>query len=179
MTNSWPVHLHLVTIHAMQSPQAVPLASACLQSYLDSRPENSGSVTITCSEFFSGTNLDVMRDSILSSIPDVVGLSLYVWNRVECCALARKLHESYPEIKIMGGGPEVTADPASVLAEAPFDFLVVGEGELTVAEVVDCLAAGDSINTVPGVARLVDGKPVVTRRPPIADLSILPSPWLA
>lgn len=173
-----PLHLHFITIHAMPSPQAVPLAAACLKSFLDSRPEATAFVTVTCSEYFSGTPLDEICAATLSISPDVVALPIYVWNRVECRDIAEKLRSAAPGIIIMGGGPEVTADPASVLQEAPFDFLVVGEGELTVAEVMDHLATGKGVDSIPGIARLVDGQTIVTRRPPITDLSILASPWL-
>jgi radical SAM superfamily enzyme YgiQ (UPF0313 family) len=173
------MHLHLVTIHAMPSPQAVPLAAASLKVYLDSRTDTSHPVTVSCSEFYSGTAPEKVASAILATNPDVVGFPVYVWNRDECCAIVKLLRSAAPDLKIMAGGPEITADPESMLADAPFDFLVTGEGELTIAEVMDLLAAGNSLEGVEGIARIVDGKTVVTKRPPIPDLSILPSPWLA
>lgn len=176
---SHPLHLHLATIHAMPSPQAVPLAAACIKAYLDSRAETGMPVMVTSSEFYSGTAQDEICDAILAGSPDIVGLPMYVWNRFECCNIARKLRSASPGLMIMAGGPEVTADPESVLREAPFDFLVVGEGELTIAEVIGRLAEGDGVDSVLGVARLREGEALVTPRPPIVDLSILPSPWLS
>ncbi|MBT0666423.1 radical SAM protein [Geobacter pelophilus] len=173
------MNFHIVTIHAIPSPQAVPLAAACLKVYLDSRPDPGYSLNVSCAEFFSGTSLDEICDAILTQAPDIVGLPVYVWNRAECCAIVDKLRSKAPDLKIMAGGPEVTADPLSVLAAAPFDFLVVGEGELTVAEVVDRLATGKDIDDVAGVARMNAGKLQLSKRAPIEDLSILPSPWLA
>ncbi|GAM11544.1 putative methyltransferase [Geobacter sp. OR-1] len=169
----------MVTIHAIPSPQAVPLAAACLKVFLDSRPEPAYPLNISCSEYYSGTPVNEICAAILTQAPDVVGLPVYVWNRAECCAIAHKLRAAAPDLKIMAGGPEVTADPESVLAAAPFDFLVVGEGELTVSEVMDRLAAGREIDDVAGLARMMDGKLLLSKRAPIADLSILPSPWLA
>lgn len=173
------MHLHLVTIHATPSAQAVPLAAAFLKAFLDARPAPARPVTVSCAEFFSGTSLEEVCDAILAQGPDLVGLPLYVWNRVECCALAHELRRRAPKLVLCAGGPEATADPGSVLAGAPFDFVVVGEGELTLAEVLDRLAAGASLEGVAGVALLVDGEPVVIKRPPIPDLGTLPSPYLA
>jgi hypothetical protein len=173
------MHLHLVTIHATPSAQAVPLAAASLKAYLDARPAPARPVTVSCAEFFSGAPVEELCAAILARQPDLVGLPLYVWNRVECCALARKLRRRAPGLILSAGGPEVTADPGGVLSAAPFDFVVVGEGELTLAEVLDRLATGSSLEGVAGVARLVEGQPVVVRRPPIPDLAILPSPYLA
>ncbi|HEY6837117.1 MAG TPA: cobalamin-dependent protein, partial [Geobacteraceae bacterium] len=173
------MHLHLITIHAMPSAQAVPLAAACLKAFLDARPAPAIPATVSCAEFYSGTPLDEVCAAILERQPDVVGLPLYVWNRLEVCALARELRRQAPGLIISAGGPEVTADPAGVLKEAPFDFVVVGEGELTLGEVMDRLASGASLEGVAGVARLVNGEPVVVKRPAIPDLAVLPSPYLA
>jgi len=46
------MHLHLVTIHAMPSAQAVPLAAAFLKAYLDGRPDPKQTFTVTCAEYF-------------------------------------------------------------------------------------------------------------------------------
>ncbi len=173
------MHLHLVTIHAMPSPQAVPLAAACLKAYLDARPEPVQPVRITCSEFYSGTPIDEVSSKILAVRPDIVGFSLYLWNRIECSAVAEKLRQASPNLTIVAGGPEATADPVAVLAEAPYDFLVVGEGELTFADALEPLAAGGLPDDFEGVARRMNGKVVVSKRPQIKDLGGLPSPWLA
>ena len=47
------MRLLLVTIHAYRSPQAVPLAAACLKAYLDGRPADACPVTVSCADFFS------------------------------------------------------------------------------------------------------------------------------
>jgi radical SAM superfamily enzyme YgiQ (UPF0313 family) len=171
------MQLHLITIHAMPSAQAVPLAAASIKAYLDARPTEYP-LTVTMTEFFSGTPADTVCRAILATKPDLVGFPVYVWNRVECCTLARQLRQMAPELVICAGGPEVTADPASALAHGPFDFVVVGEGELTMAEVLDRLAVGASLNGVAGVARMLNGELSLQTRPPIPDLAILPSPYL-
>lgn len=173
------MHLHLVTIHAMPSPQAVPLAAASLKVYLDSRSDISHPVNVTCSEFYSGTPVKDIVHAIINESPDIVGFPVYVWNRYECCAIAKELRGALPEVKILAGGPEVTASYQSFPGDALFDFLVIGEGELTVAEAMDRLSSGITLEGVPGIATTIDGQTVVLKRPPISDLSVLPSPWLA
>src|SRR5512147_617224 len=117
------MRLLLVTIHAYRSPQAVPLAAACLKAYLDGRPADACPVTVSCADFFSNDSQSDILSAILESRPDMVGFSMYVWNRLACCALAEKLRLSAPGLTIIAGGPEVTADPVGVMEEAPFDFL--------------------------------------------------------
>jgi len=173
------MRLHLVTIHASRSPQAVPLAAACLKSALDARPATAGRLTVTIADFFSGDSLETICRSILEPEPDLVGFSLYAWNRAECCSLAGKLRREVPSLTIFAGGPEATADPAGVLAEAPFDFLVAGEGEEALAEALDRLLVGSSLEGVPGIARRAGDRLELVRRPPVADPGSLPSAYLS
>jgi hypothetical protein len=173
------MHLHLVTIHAFRSPQAVPLAAACLKAALDARPAKSHPLTVNCTDFFCGDPLDDICRSILDAAPDLVGFSLYAWNRAECCSLVGRLRREVPSLKIFAGGPEATADPAGVLAEAPFDFLVMGEGEITLTEALDRLAGGASLEGVAGIARRSGDGVELVRRQPVADPGSLPSPYLS
>jgi radical SAM superfamily enzyme YgiQ (UPF0313 family) len=173
------MHLHFLTIHAMPSAQSVPLAAASLKAFLDARPAPATPLDVTCSEVFTGAPPEQTANGLIAAAAGIIALPLYLWNREECCALVHELRRRAPDLIIIGGGPEATADAASLLNQAPFDFLVVGEGELTLAEAMDTLAAGASLDQVPGVARLVDGALVFSPRPPVPDLGILPSPWLA
>ena len=173
------MNLHLVTLHAMPSAQAVPLAAAFLKAYLDQQPSLHDRSTVSMAEFFCGTPLDRILDSILAQQPAIVGLPVYVWNRADCCELARQLRQARPELLLVAGGPEATADPARLLNEAPFDLLVIGEGELSVAGLLERRLAGQPLQGLPGTAQRVDGAVQVIPRPQIEDLSILPSPYLA
>ena len=173
------MNLHLVTLHAMPSAQAVPLAAAFLKAYLDQAPALQGKISVTTDEFYCGTPLEQLVASIRDHKPDIVGLPIYVWNRQECCKLITELRQQLPDLLLIAGGPEATADPARLLAEAPFDLLVVGEGELTAAELLERRLAGASLQGLPGTAQLVDGSVQVIPRPQIEDLAILPSPYLA
>lgn len=173
------MHLHLVTIHAFRSPQAVPLAAACLKASLAVRPQTVRPVTVSCSDFFCGDSLDEMSRALRATEPDLVGFSVYAWNRDECLALVEKLRQEVPALTIFGGGPEATADPNGLLDGSAFDFLVVGEGEITLREVIDRLDAGVSLAGLPGIARKTASGVEVIRREPIADLGNLPSPYLS
>ena len=173
------MHLHLVTIHAMPSAQAVPLAAAFLKAYLDGRPDPKQTFTVTCAEYFSGTPLEQISREVVAVAPDVVGFPVYLWNRADCCTLVSRLRQQCPQLLLIGGGPEATADPAGLLQQAPFDLLVVGEGELTMGELLDRLADNQPLAGLPGTARLVEGGLQLVPRPKVEDLAILPSPYLA
>ncbi len=173
------MHLHLVTIHAFRSPQAVPLAAACLKASLDARFGRAVPLEVTCAEFFSGDSIGDAAEAILAAGADMVGFSLYVWNRRECVSLAERLRCGSPGLVLFAGGPEATADPDGVLAEAPFDFLVMGEGEITLSEVIDRFMSGASLDGLAGIARRGGTGDAAKCREPIADLGSLPSPYLS
>ncbi len=173
------MHIHLVTIHAFSSPQAVPLAAACLKSSLDVHSTPGKPLTVTFADFFCGDSITEIFRSIQDVAPNSVGLSLYAWNRAECLTLVAKLRGELPSLTIFAGGPEATADPIGLLAAADFDFLVLGEGELTLPEVIDRLDAGLSLDGVSGIARRTDAGVKLSRRVPIADPGSLPSPYLS
>lgn len=173
------MHLHLVTIHAMPSAQSVPLAAAFLQAYLEGYPDRIQTVTVTSSEYFSGTPLVQISRDIVNTGADIIGFPVYLWNRDDCCALVAQLRQERPQLLLIAGGPEATANPASLLQQAPFDLLVVGEGELTLAELMERLDRNESLENLPGTARLVEGVLQLVPRPKIEDLGQLPSPYLA
>ncbi|CAH2030054.1 B12-binding domain-containing radical SAM protein [Trichlorobacter ammonificans] len=171
------LRLHFVTLHAMPSAQAVPLAAAFLTAYLTGRPDPSP-VTVSSAEYFCGSDPELICAEILSAAPDLVAFPVYLWNRGECAELARRLRRQRPDLLLLAGGPEATADPARLLGEAPFDLLAIGEGERTLAELIDRLAAGEPLTGLAGTARLEAGTLVTVPRPPIDDLAELPSPYL-
>ncbi len=172
------MHLHLVTIHAFRSAQAVPLAAACLKASLDAHAGRTAPPEVTCAEFFSGDSLEEAADAILAAGADMVGFCLYVWNRSACVSLAERLRKESPGLTLFAGGPEATADPDGVLAESRFDFLVLGEGEVTLPEAADRLAVGASLQGLAGIAMRGDEN-FRRRRAPVAELSGLPSPYLS
>ncbi|QPJ62881.1 MAG: DUF4080 domain-containing protein [Candidatus Nitronauta litoralis] len=57
--------------------------------------------------------------------PDILGISIYIWNRQKSLELIEMLQKQKPEIKIVVGGPEVSFDD-----EPPAGCtLIAGEGE--------------------------------------------------
>lgn len=170
------MRLHLVTIHAFPSPQAVPLAAACIKAFLDSRPRTSHRLHVTLSDFFSGDSANAMLRAILQEKPDLVGFSMYAWNRELCRDLAEMLRRELPSLVLFAGGPEATADPAGVLAQAPLDFLVSGEGEVTLSEALDRIAKGLPLEGLAGVALR---KCALVERTPVVEMDLLPSPYLS
>lgn len=126
-----------------------------------------------------GLRFDALRERLLAARPDVVGLSTYSPTRYECFRTAAVVKQTLgPGVPVVTGGPHVSALPEDTLAEVPpVDFCVRGEGEQTLLELVETLAAGGDGTEVAGVSGRRDGTVVhAPDRPNIQDLDALPLP---
>lgn len=78
-----------------------------------------------------------------------------------------------PNVTLIAGGPHPSGDPEGTL-RLGIDAVVVGEGEIALPALLECILAGQSYAALPGVATLQDGLLVRNRRPPWADLNDYP-----
>jgi len=81
--------------------------------------------------------------------------------------LINMIRERFPDAVIVIGGEHVTAVPEYCLEDCPaIDFCVLGEGEQTLAELVEAISNGGNVNEVEGLCLRRDGD--VARTPPRA-----------
>jgi radical SAM superfamily enzyme YgiQ (UPF0313 family) len=110
--------------------------------------------------------------------PDMLGLSIYHNGFFDTMELAGRMKEAHPDLKIVGGGPQVTTWEADVF-RAPkakyFDAFGLGECEETIVGLAEW-ADGGELKAVPGVMYLEDGTPRKNPIRPIMDLDSLPAP---
>lgn len=90
----------------------------------------------------------------------------------------RKVRQAFPNTKIIVGGEHPTAMPEYSLRDCPaVDYLVIGEGELTLLELVYKLRSGKPVHDVGGICYLEDGKFIKTcLSPRLADVTKMPWP---
>ena len=112
--------------------------------------------------------------------PDVIGFSILQanrWGGIEIAAIAKQID---PRVKIVFGGVSATFLWKHFLTHFPqVDYVVLGEGEYTFLNLIQCLESGDEQKTadIAGLAFRKDGKIVRNRPPaPIEDLDQLPMP---
>jgi len=110
---------------------------------------------------------------------DVVGISVvsaYALRAIEAVR-AIKVQTSCPTVVV--GGPHVSVLPESLLTQGA-DVAVIGEGEETMRELVDSLAAGadsERLRAIRGIGFLEGGKYHYTgNRPRIEPLDTVPLP---
>lgn len=113
---------------------------------------------------------------IIARTPDVVGFSCTTSSFLEGYAIAERVKQENPDIRIVFGGSHACSAGAALLDSFPaVDFLVIGEGEVTFSEL---LRSGfRNVDSVPGVAFRRNGKGKLSAaRENIPDLDSLPFP---
>jgi len=158
--------LALVAIHIEPSPRALPLGPAMLASVL--RAAFGEAIQTRVVDAFVDEPAEACAARILASEPELVGFSMYVWNRSQTLAIAALLKAARPGIILFAGGAEATADAAGVLADPAMDFVLPGEGEENIVGAMRRLLQGESPRAIAEWAR----------PQPVNDLTDLPSPYL-
>jgi anaerobic magnesium-protoporphyrin IX monomethyl ester cyclase len=117
---------------------------------------------------------------IASESPDVLGVSQFTHNRTESLKLARMAKIANPLCFVVFGGPHATHRFSEILSQNPaVDAVVLGEGEETFCELVDCLLrrSNPDLQAIKGIAFRSNGAIVTTApRPPLNNLDNLPFP---
>jgi radical SAM superfamily enzyme YgiQ (UPF0313 family) len=166
----------------------VPLAAAYLKLYA----EANGLAPCYHLDILPAGEANTLGDhalvaAILQREPWLVGFTCYVWNIERTLWIAQELKRHRPDLRIVMGGPEITADNAWVLETATYDFAVIGEGEQTFAQLLNGLRnavvpslpiAGLYVPPATGPSRYDPGRRPAFRTP-LPDLNQLGSPYVA
>ena len=132
----------------------MPLAPFCLKKAVD---ESGLDVCTTiCDLNINDTQEDLLH-RVMATEPDVLGVSLYIWNRLCAAQLIRRVKALKPEIIVIVGGPEATFSVEETFREMPVDYLLRGAGEESLPALLRVIQQGDDAKTVPGCCFRLDG----------------------
>lgn len=111
--------------------------------------------------------------------PEVIGIYTNLMTKLNVLQIIRHIKAHHPKITIVLGGPEVRASAEKFLRYGA-DIIVIGEGEMTMLEVVqhfDQQKHSADLLLIPGIAILHDDHFIHTsERQKISDVNILPFP---
>jgi len=79
-------------------------------------------------EFSINDALQSIAEKLLTDIPEVLGIGVYIWNAKEVSELLHIIKKISPDTKVILGGPEVTHEPFRVNFDEA-DFIIQGEGD--------------------------------------------------
>lgn len=111
--------------------------------------------------------------------PDIIGLTAPTQQIYDAAVVAKEVKYISPRIITIIGGYHASALPEQTLQEfSDFDYLVYGEGELTISELLQALSTdGHAVfKKIKGIAYREGNKIVVNPPRPYLDVNMLPMP---
>lgn len=121
---------------------------------------------------------DKARLSAQSFSPDFIGATAVTMNVKSAIRILADYKAASPLSRIVLGGPHASFDAEAILAgNRHIDFIVRGEGEVTVRELLDSPASRESLFSIDGLSWR-DGEKIIhnKNRGFIDDVNILPMP---
>jgi len=157
-----------------------PLASCLLSGYTAGMLLSEGHEVKIIEGFLEGLDYREIERRVKVFEPDVLGVHMvYHWQTDK--ALYDFLHKIKAEQLadyITAYGYYPTTDCEAVLAHCPdLDSVILGEPELTFAQLAEGIVGQVCLKDFPGLARRSDSGTIISRRrEPLADLDVLPFP---
>jgi len=108
--------------------------------------------------------------------PDILCLYTNLITKPKLIKLLDFIKSNHPNIITIGGGPDVRYNAENYLNHG-FDYIVVGEGEESLLELIEQLNSKQEISNIPGIQKLENGVvTLLTERSHFKDLKELPIP---
>lgn len=146
-------------------------------AYLAAYLERQGVQTEVIDAKFEGLSFSQVVDRGKKQTPDLVGITAFTPDIVDAARLATDLKRELPHTPVVIGGAHATALPVQTMEQFHcFDFLIYGEGEITLNELVLALSGKKAMEDVRGLVfrskEIKQNEP----RPLITNLDELPFP---
>lgn len=106
--------------------------------YLRNAARNAGYANTWIREFIINQPLWKIAAEVLRANPDILGVSIYIWNRQKSLELIELLQKQKPDLQVVVGGPEVSFDETPPTGCT----LIAGEGEAKWVEYLNIAAQG-------------------------------------
>ena len=93
------------------------------------------------------------QEILVEGQPDLIGFTALTPSIRQAGELAARARQLLPDAKLIVGGFHASMEPEQTLRDYPaFDYLCIGEGEETLAELAERLAGGQSPEGIAGLA---------------------------
>lgn len=136
---------------------------------------NKDKFDISFKEYVIKEEITTIVDDLLLQNPDVIGLSVYIWNVEKVKLLIDLIKEKSPQTIVIVGGPEVTYEPDYFVENWNVDYLISGEGEFVLGELLTAIST-KSKPIIDGVSKRGSVSKIVAKAD-LEKLASLPSPY--
>jgi radical SAM superfamily enzyme YgiQ (UPF0313 family) len=125
-----------------------------------------------------GYSFDTIGQQVKKAQPLLVGISsLFSAYTQEAIRTAQIVKRHHPDCKIVVGGHHATAMPERVMASSAVDFVLRGEGEVSMVRLAKAIVSGTGYEDIPGlVYRKPDGRLHVGETVSVSNPDDLPLP---
>lgn len=151
----------------------MPLGLAYISSVLK---QNNFDVTVINLNHEDGLINDILNHKLTETIYDILftgSLSIYYPNIRDYIKYIREIS---PNTKIVVGGGLISAQPEIMFKLLKPDFIVIGEGEQTVIELVKCIENNGNLSNIDGLGFYQNALVINKPRKPIMNLDTIPFP---
>ena len=127
---------------------------------------------------YRGLSLEQIADRVKNISPQMVGITIpFSTQSKTVLEVSRAIKKANKEIITVIGGPHVTIKPKECLSHPSIDFVIIGEGEYSISELVNALETKGNIDLVKGIGYKRSNKLIFTKpRGLIENLDELPFP---
>ncbi len=144
----------------------IPLGLLSIATYLT----NNGHTAMIYDRAIEGGSANKYMDSFF---PDIVGISSLTFgsfpDAIKLSKLVRKRN-----IPVVWGGQIPSLVPEIVLQDGNADFVVMGDGEIALLDLINAITNKTSYHDIDGLAFIEDGEIIVNKQREFADLSQFP-----
>lgn len=130
-------------------------------------------------EFSINNHLLEILGQLYEDKPQIIGFACYIWNIEMTVKLIQLLKQVLPETTILCGGPEVSYQASDFLLRTPsVDYIIQGEGEETLRQLLMNIQAGKGGEELPHLARRgIDHHMIEDEAGVVRTLDSLPFPY--
>lgn len=114
-------------------------------------------------------NLEELIQDIVVKKPKAVGISVHGSNRVFAKAFVKELRSRMPEIIIVAGGYDCVYYEIGPYLFPDFDYMVIGEAEMTLEPLVKAIARGEKPMDILGIVSRYDSPDRMWMMPPLLE----------
>jgi len=124
-----------------------------------------------------GLTWQQIKEEIKNAKPDAVGVSCLWTADYPNAKKVSEIVKEIDDIPVIFGGAHTTAVPTEVLSNDTIDYLVIGEGELALPELLEHLGDKERLSRIGGIGYKVNGTPIINaKREFVSNLDHLPFP---
>lgn len=151
----------------------IPIGLLSLTSFLESKGIKVGFLDANAQQLPQQKVIDFVNNAA----PKIVGLSVNIFSFLQAIRYTEEIKRVSKDITVVWGGPQPTIDPELCLQKSKVDFIVIGEGEITLFESLECILGKESFKGIKGIAYKQDEDIKINLpRERINDLDNLPLP---